>query len=398
MITTHLPRRIQIIVHSLFIALVTLSCSDDNDNPNPAPTTSFAYGLAVVSGSGETQTTFLQGLESLNVATVNNSNSTELPQYASVFTDGTFMFTPGFGAPATMGRYSFNAQGEAQLDEQIIVPGSNTFSTVEIVSETEGYATVGGGISRIVQFDPSTMRITSEIDLSEAGNDVFYADMMVRDSTLFVALNDFGGSGILSVGVIDLSTGVLSKIITDERSATPLGSTNTAVFALDTNGDIYVHGSGLLSEFSDLGKKPSGILRINEGETEFDADYFFNLTEATGFTTCYGLYHFGDGLTFTTVSENDDNFFGADGTAPAFRYYRINLEAQTSLGDLGTSVPNTFAASRTMFLTQTTQNEIVFPIAGVDEDALYRYEISSGDVAKKITSESGFVSGLVMFQ
>lgn len=384
-------------IHLLITALILFTfsaCSDSGTSTNTD--VKVAYGLSIVSGTSEVQTTFIQGVPDLNLSVVDNSNSTELPRYASIFTDGISLFAPGFGAPATMGKYEFNSEGEATLDQQIIVPGSNTFSTVEIVSPTLGYATVGGGLSRVVEFDPSTMRISGEIDISEVGDGFFYADLIVRDNSLFVALNDFGGSGLAHVAVINLTSKKLEKIITDTRTTTLLGSTNTTVFALDASGDIYVHGSGLFSEFSEDGKKASGILRIKNGETDFDENYFFDLSATTGFTTTYGLYHFGDGLTFTTISEDDANFFGSDGANPSFRYYRINLSSNTAIGDLGEALPNTFAASRTMFMVKTGEEEILFPIAGVNEDVLYRFDIASGNVTKKITSNSGFISGLVI--
>jgi hypothetical protein len=217
---------------------------------------------------------------------------------------------------------------------------------------------------------------------------LFYSDIIVRDQHLFIALNDFGGSGMAKVAVIDLTTNKLEKVITDDRTATLFGTLPTAIMAMDESGNIFVQGSGLFSD------KPSGILRIKAGETSFDPDYFFNLSETTG-GSCFGLYHFGDGLTFTTVSENDDNWFGSDGTAPSFRYHQIDLNTQTSTGDLDAALPNTFAASKTMFFMQISEDELLFPVAGTDEDALYSYGIASGSVTKKIELTSGYASGLV---
>ncbi len=347
-----------------------------------------SYGMAIVSGAGDVTTTFLQGLPDLEITEIDNSNSTELAQFAAIYTDGNALLTAGFGAPATMGKYVFNSAGEAGLDQEIIVPGSNSFSSVEVVDQNRAYATVGGGISRAVEFNPSDMRITNEIDLSDAGDGLFYSDMIVRDNNLFIALNDFGASGEAKVAVVDLQTNTLEKVITDDRTATLFGTLTTAIIVEDSNGDLYFQGSGLFSG------KPSGILKINAGETDFDTNYFFDLTAATG-SSCFGLYYFGDNETFTTISENDDNWFGFDGDNPSFRYRKINLAGMSDGGDLNAVLPNTFAASRTMFMVQTSEDEILFPIAGTDEDALYSYTISSGVVAKKITSSSGYVSGLV---
>ena len=51
------------------------------------------------------------------------------------------------------------------------------------------------------------------------------------------------------------------------------------------NGDIYTMSHGgvgaIAAGFSTNTETPSGILRINSGETEFDADYFLNISKKT---------------------------------------------------------------------------------------------------------------------
>lgn len=68
---------------------ITLSVTDEQGKTNTetAEIEVFApinFGLGLVSGSGGVVTTFLQGLIDLDVATVDNSNSTELGQFAAV--------------------------------------------------------------------------------------------------------------------------------------------------------------------------------------------------------------------------------------------------------------------------------------------------------------------------
>lgn len=375
---------------------ITLTVKDKQENSSNTTATIevFApvqFGLAMVSGASGVTTTFLEGYVDLDGSALNNASATELAQFAALYSDGKSLFTAGFGAPATMGKYVFNSSGDAVLNEQIIVPGSNSFSAIEIVDETKAYATVGGGISRAIAFSPKDMRITGEIDLSKAGDGWFYSDLLVRGNTLFIALNDFGGSGAAQIAVVDLNSDTLQKVITDDRTSTLFGTLTSSILTQDAEGNVYVQGSGLFSD------KPSGILRIKAGETEFDSEYFFDLTAATG-GTCFGLYHFGDGHTFTTVSQNDNNWFGLDGDNPAFRYRKINLSAATDGGDLLASLPNTFAASRTMFFQKVGDDEILFPIAGSNEDALYSYTLSTGEVTQKAVSNSGYVSGLTIIK
>ncbi|WP_128755333.1 hypothetical protein [Aquimarina sediminis] len=380
-----------IIVRILILVTISMTsgCSSDDDSTIPQETgVEVNHALSIVSGAGEVKTTFLQGLTDLNVSSIDNTKGTEVGQFSSIYSDGKSMFTAGFGAPATMKKYVFDKEGKAILDQEIIIPGSNSFSSLEILNETTGYATVGGGISKVIQFNPNTMRITGEINIKDAGDGLFYSDMIIRDSNLFIALNDFGGSGTAKVAVVDLNTNSLSKVITDDRTATLFNTLTTEIMTVDEKGDIYIQASGLFSG------KPSGVLRIKAGQTDFDTEYFFDLKAAVG-KTCFGLYYFKDGVACTTVSENDDNFFGIDGTNPVFRYQKIDLSKTQDMGDLDASLPNTFAASRTSFMKQISEENVLFPIAGTEEDALYSYEISSGKVSKKMKSTSGYITGLI---
>ncbi|MEL6536452.1 MAG: hypothetical protein AAFQ98_13630, partial [Bacteroidota bacterium] len=217
---------------------ITLTITDERGNSSDATASvevfaPMQFGMAMVSGAGGVTTTFLEGYLNLDVTELTNSSATELAQFAALYSDGEALFTAGFGAPATMGKYVFNSAGDAVLDQQIIVPGSNSFSAIEIIDTNTAYATVGGGLSRAIQFSPSEMRITGEIDLSDAGEGLFYSDILVRDNTAFIALNDFGDSGEAMVAVVDLSTNTLSKVITDDRTATLFGTLTTAILAQD---------------------------------------------------------------------------------------------------------------------------------------------------------------------
>jgi len=73
-----------------------------------------------------------------------------------------------------------------------------------------------------------------------------------------------------------------SKIITDDRTSN-LGVHGSTTGLIETdNGDLYGFAAGsVASGHSTASTKPSGILRIANGETEFDEDYFFDIEDAT---------------------------------------------------------------------------------------------------------------------
>ena len=379
-------KRLILVVFSLTVISTFTSCSgdDDGDTPmEPDPVVEINYGVSVVAGSSGMRTSYLQGLTDLEVSTIDNTDATELGGFSTISTDGKNLFAAAFGAPATMTKYKFDDQGKAVYDEAIIVPGANSFSTIEIVNETTGFATVGGGVYKVVEFNPETMRITGEIDISEPGN-FFYSDMIVRDNTLFVALNDFGGADSSKIAVVDLNTRTLDKVIKDGRTGTLFGNLVSEILTTDEEGNIYVNAFGL-SQFSS-GNKPAAILKINAGETDFDPEYLFNLTETTG-KSCFGVYYLGDGMAITTTVEDESQFF----FEPVFRYRKINLSEKTDLGEIATDLPNSSAP----YFKQDSDDEFLFPIAGSDEDALYRYTISTGEVSKVLNSTGGQITGFV---
>lgn len=54
------------------------------------------------------------------------------------------------------------------------------------------------------------------------------------------------------------------------------------------NGDVYVFSSATNSPTA-----PSGVLKINKGELEFDDNYFFNISEASGGHKLWRVYYVG---------------------------------------------------------------------------------------------------------
>jgi len=154
--------------------------------------------------------------------------------------------------------------------------------------------------------DASTGRATSKTDYSiyndftgtaGEGTVPWPTALKVRDDKLFIPylkFNDDGNAGTPDnntayVAVFDYpliandeGNVVPNKIINDDRTSNigTHGST-TGLIEVD-NGDLYGYAAGsTASGHSPAATKPSGILRIASGETEFDADYFFDIEGQT---------------------------------------------------------------------------------------------------------------------
>ncbi|MBC8154339.1 MAG: hypothetical protein H7Z72_15655, partial [Bacteroidetes bacterium] len=238
---------------SLATGSLWLSGCTNNDPAGPANPAA-QYALSTVAGAYPNQTTYLQGLPNLNAATVDNSKAIELASFGSMYAYRDAVYMGKFGAPATLTKYTFDQTGKPVEAGRLIVPGANTFSTVMFVSETEAYASVGGGLATLIKFNPTTFTKTGDIDLSKltkaGAASTFYLGAMQRDTKLYWGVHYFNRSfdpltDSAYVAVIDLPTGKVDKLIADGRTAGIFSAgSSLSCFVKEANGDIYVQGDG----------------------------------------------------------------------------------------------------------------------------------------------------------
>jgi hypothetical protein len=155
----------------------------------------------------------------------------------------------------------------------------------------------------------------------------------------------------------------------------------------DANNDLYVIG------YANNGK-PSGVLRIKSGTTEFDQDYFFDLNDATG-KPCLGLFHFDNGMTFT-VRYSDETAYPFDTDAnydpyAAAEIYKIDLAAKTTSGNISTSLPKIFGSN--IFMTKWDNDKIYFSAPAANSNSVYSYRVTDGTVAKEFDLSAGSCNG-----
>ncbi|WP_315814854.1 hypothetical protein [Paraflavitalea speifideaquila] len=281
-----------------------------------------------------------------------------------------------------MTKYAFDKNGKATKASELVVPGAKTYSTVEFVNPTEAYASVAGGLAKLIKFNPTTMERTGEIDLSSIlraeAPVMYYLGMKARDGKLFMGVF-YEGAGFVEkyndtayVAVIDLATGKLEKLIKDYRTGSVFDAYDS--FSIDKNGDIYVAALGYTN-------RPSGLLRIKKGQTDFDPAYFFDFDAATGYK-CRGVSLFDNGLAFTLALVKPADSYEING--PSHQFYKLDVVQKTSAGKLG-GLPDVFGSNgATMRLYGNDQ--VIFAFAGKTENSLYSYQLANSSVSKKISS------------
>ncbi len=386
---------------ALFSTIAFNGC-DKNDTPadNPAQAN---YALTVTGGTYPNQTTYLFGTHDFPKDGIGTSNAAELASSGTMYRYGSNVYVSTFGAPATLRKYSFGTDGKPIANGSFSIPALKTFGTVHFISTTEAYAASNGygGVPKLVKFNPSTMQITTTYDISSlhkvasVGGD-YYLGMVDRDNNLFMGITYTNASGdplydSVYVAVIDKTTGTVSKLLADGRASEMWNGGSTESFQpncfyKDAGGDIYVMGYANNS-------KPSGVLRIKNGTTAFDAGYFFNLNTATGGKPCLGLWNF-NGLTFTVAYDAGGYPFDLDAsynTVARGNYYKIDLAAQTTSGNISTSIPKFYGNNA--FMTQWSTDKIYFNVAAPNSNTIYSYQISNGTVIKEFSVAAGTCNG-----
>jgi hypothetical protein len=383
------------------IALISLSaCEKDAEPENPNKVN---YALSTTGGIYPNQTTYLFGTNQFPSGTLGTSTAVELASSGSMYKYGSDVYMTTFGAPATLRKYVFDEKGIPKETGSFSIAGLKTFGAVEFVSATEAYAAANGfgGVPKLVKFNPTNMQIITTVDLTglqKAGaTEVYYLGMVIRDNFIYMGVNyqDKTFNNLedkVFVGIINRTTNKVEKLIEDSRSSEMWTGGTSSSFSpntmiKDANNDIYVLG------FANNGK-PSGVLKIKSGTTEFDANYFFNLDTATG-KSCLGLYHFANGLTFT-IRYSDPVAYPFDTDANYDSYaageiYKIDLAAKTSSGNISTALPKIFGNNT--FMTKWDDDKIYFNVSAANSNSVYSYKINGGAVAKEFDLSSGTCNG-----
>lgn len=389
---------------ALSIAIIGFSsCSKDKDETQATVYNKANYAISTTGGIFPNQTTYLFGSKAFPTGNNGTSNAAELSSSGTMYKFGTDIYMTTFGAPATLRKYVYDNQGIPRESGNFSVLGLKTFGAVEFVSATEAYAAANGfgGVPKLIKFNPSTMQIITNVNLTGlekvGATEVYYLGLVVRDNFIYMGINyqDANYSNLedkVFVGIINKTTLTVDKLIEDDRSSEMWNGGTSSSFSpnslvKDANNDIYVTG------FANNGK-PSGILKIKSGTTVFDPTYFFNLDVATG-KPCLGLYHFGNGLTFV-IRYSDSVAYPFDSDAnfdplAAAEIYKIDLNAQTSSGNIAPTLPKIFGSST--FMTKWDNEKIYFNVSAATSNSVYSYKIAGGAVVKEFDLSSGTCNG-----
>jgi hypothetical protein len=272
----------------LFAASCFVACNDKEDPEKETGKAKLALAIDMSVNEGTVGYIVPVEEELLNGGTLSLGLAHEVysSPYVETYKEWVF-YIPNPYMPPTIKRFtpqdngSLLPSGELTLSQNTMAGTAN----ILILSDTKAYATLLLE-NKIVIFNPATMTKTGEIDLARTeyginGNATPNPmGMIARDGKVFVGCAQLAEMPMTNPGaymiVINEATDTPEKLISDQRGSSASFFNN--VMYTDEKGDIYVI---CWASYGYVPGQKSGFLRIKKGATDFDPDYFFNISDMT---------------------------------------------------------------------------------------------------------------------
>lgn len=368
--------------------LIAGACSDSPTGPGGSQGGDLLVVTSIADQSGTGGSSFVQTVD-LDQASVNNAGAWEQTfyPYASIHGDDVIVTQHLYGDQ--MVRYVRGGDGQLTEAGRMNLPPGSLGSSVVYASSTKAYVALTYA-GRILIFDPRTMTPEGEIDLTTLGiarnpgnpddRNPEPATLHIRDGRLYVGLQQlvtaFASADGADIAIFDVATDTFEKVIHDPRTAAPgRYGYNDSMF-VDEAGDLYVYA---VASFGFVPGQTGGILRIRAGETEFDPDYFVDISDAEvdvpgGRVSFMNGFGYGGGGWAYAIAEvpamgsNPPNY-AADRN---FQPVRIHL-ATGAIEVLPLPASNGIASGVTRH-----GDHILFGLSTVSGVGIYRYDPTTG--------------------
>jgi hypothetical protein len=206
-----------------------------------------------------------------------------ISDWAFTFAYGGHAYVSGYDA-SDVTKYSIGSDGSLHENGSLPIPANAWPAGMAFVSETKAYLSLYA-TGRVMAFNPATMKEIASIDLTgyaAEGFNVSPANMIIQGDRLVVTLHQMQGQMTFDTKahavIIDTEDDAVIAHVTDDRASWAGSRESVPSMFVDDEGDLYIACSAM---FGMAGDAPEGVLRIKSGATEFDGDYFWDVSETT---------------------------------------------------------------------------------------------------------------------
>ncbi|WP_121665875.1 DUF4374 domain-containing protein [Mesonia aquimarina] len=294
---------------------------------------------------------------------------------------------------------SLNQTGDVSFNQQLedlVEADNNTLVSVSMSSSSDVLTFRKFNTNSVTVAEEKTVQVSNFTDLVGPS----YSGMVIRDDHLFLSYYisdpntfDTDYTDQAEVAVFSYPELEFEKVITDNRVGPIGGFGVNSGLVEDNSGNIYALSHSNPANGFSQSTKPSGILRIDAGETEFNEDYFFDIESASGGNNTAHLKYLGNGKAFAemNVVDRDSQERWSDGPLQSAV---IDFEEQTV--DLIQGVPEHRGNGRKLAALQ--QGDDVY-MCVPEEDGIYVYRMDTESLTatKGAKVEATFVAGFFKF-
>ncbi|NLR89853.1 DUF4374 domain-containing protein [Flammeovirga agarivorans] len=296
------------------------SCEESSTTPTVE--TSYVVGIEAVS-----QIDVLLTAESLTEGEISPvGNGIEQPAWMSFYKAGNMVFAGGYSSDNIITAYNLQGENGGLVSSGQLVTDQGVYATTNIDDDT--FIAVGapreGFEERTVYFidkndvsisERKFTRIDERKDLDLVS---FPTGVHQRGDKLFISYFLTGTGAVVpafatpmadtaKIAVYEYPSMEFVKLIKDERTSEIGRYTSETAMQEDENGNIYTYStSSLACGFLPTPTTPSGFLRINAGDTEFDDSYFFDFEAASGGYKINSAVYVGNGKMVVRVVMHDE--------------------------------------------------------------------------------------------
>jgi len=343
----------------LCIVVALFSCNNDGDNVIQSITSSSGYTLALKTTGGD-ETEFIVNTDDLMSGEISAmDNGIELETWRFFYPVGNTLFTTGYSLDKQCVAFADNGEGLIEQKGGFVFENSlemfghsndeQTFLAMETPRGT-GYTKAKLHFIDVTTGYVTKIKATTIFEKKHAGEDAIEGQvawptaLQVRDDKLFIPYNVLDAKGYYTtpdpdkayIAVYDYPQvgGEPIKIIEDDRTSNiGVNGVTTGLIKTD-NGDLYSFSCGAVNAgFTPASTKPSGILKINAGETEFDNDYFLNIEDITEGGKIFWFDYVGGNKAIARILTEDNGVswdaYSRSETAFNQKLVIIDLAAQT---------------------------------------------------------------------
>ncbi|MDQ1166283.1 DUF4374 domain-containing protein [Flavobacterium sp. SORGH_AS_0622] len=290
---------------SAVLAFTAFSCSSDSDKPGDTTgggtdTGKTKYIITATTGAAGIADYLLTADDVTTGTITTTGNGLEQDgtyRYYITAQNNFFSLLYGQGNPGAVTTYNLNAEGKLVKKSDFQAETVHVFAAVNKDILTIKVPRSGASIASMYKIDAEKSLIIGEAQqdtkkLAGNGERAFFTWATQVGDKVYMPYMSIKGDGVDNFGTVNPdSTWVavynypelkLEKVIKDNRTSY-LGAYFTNGLFQDENGDAYgFSGAIATSNAVVTSTKPSAVVKIKKGTTEFDKSYFFNVQEKSG--------------------------------------------------------------------------------------------------------------------